>query len=110
MMAAMGSHMFAIEKGTINYLLFNNAITYQILHAIVVLGICTIKKNNFWLKSAIYSFLLGILFFSGGIYLLVLHGKTAWSWITPVGGSLLILAWLNLSIFAFTGLLKSNKE
>jgi len=100
-LAAMGSHVFHIERGTINYLLFNNAVTYQLLHAILVLWLASLKRETFWIKSAIISMILGILLFSGGLYLLVIHGKTFISWITPVGGSLLILGWLNLCILGF---------
>ncbi|VAW40756.1 hypothetical protein MNBD_GAMMA01-1670, partial [hydrothermal vent metagenome] len=89
-LAAMGSHVLNLEKGSVNYLLFNNAVIYQLLHAILVLWLSTLKQVNFWIKSAIYSMLLGILLFSGGLYILVIYGKTYISWITPVGGSLLI--------------------
>lgn len=101
MLAAMGSHVFHVERGTVNYLLFNNAVLYQLLHAILILWLANLKPQHFWIKSAIISMLLGILLFSGGLYLLVLYGKTAISWITPVGGSLLILGWLNLCIVGF---------
>ncbi|MBL4659223.1 MAG: DUF423 domain-containing protein [Alcanivoracaceae bacterium] len=110
MLAALGSHLFHIEKGSINYLLFNNAVTYQLLHAILVLWLSTIKQTNFWIKSAIYSLLLGILLFCGGLYILVIYGKTMLSWITPVGGSFLILAWLNLSISGFQKIFKSEEK
>lgn len=100
-LAAMGSHVFHIERGTVNYLLFNNAVTYQLVHAILLLWLTSLKVSNFWIKSAIISMLLGILLFSGGLYLLVIHGKSVISWITPVGGSLLILGWLNLCIIGF---------
>lgn len=108
MFAAMGSHAFHIERGSVNYLLFNNAVIYQLLHAILLLWLSSLKQVNFWIKSAIISMLLGILLFSGGLYILVLHGKTALSWITPVGGSLLVLGWLNLSISGFQRLFKND--
>lgn len=107
-LAAMGSHVFHIQRGSVSYLLLNNAVMYQLLHAILVLWLSTLKHPNFWIKSAIISMLLGILLFSGGLYLLVLHGKSALSWITPVGGSLLVLGWLNLSISGFQTFFKKN--
>lgn len=105
-LAAMGSHIFHIEKGSINYLLFNNAVTYQLLHSILVLWLSSLKQIDFWIKSAIISMLIGILLFSGGLYVLVIYGKSVISWITPVGGSLLVLGWLNLSISGFKKLYK----
>ena len=107
-LAAMGSHIFHIEKGSVNYLLFNNAVIYQLLHAILILWLASLKQTNFWIRSAIYSMLLGILLFSGGLYVLVIYGKTVISWITPIGGSLLVLGWLNLSISGFQKLFKAE--
>ena len=107
-LAAMGSHVFQIERDSVNGILFNNAVTYQILHAILILWLSTLKQQNFWIKSAIYSFILGILLFCGGLYVLVIQGNTAISWITPVGGSLLILGWLNLSISGISKFIKSD--
>lgn len=110
LLAAAGGHILDIEKGSINYLLFNNAVMYQLLHAILLLWLSTFHQVSFWIKSAIISLLLGIFLFCGGLYLLVISGKTALSWITPVGGSFLILAWLNLSISAFLKVFKSESK
>ncbi|HHL31920.1 MAG TPA: DUF423 domain-containing protein [Oceanospirillales bacterium] len=108
-LAALGGHILHIEKGSVNYLLFNNAVTYQLLHAILILGLSAYKQRNFWIRSAIFSMLFGVLLFSGGLYVLVIVGKTAFSWITPVGGSLLILGWLNLSIAGFQKFFNTDK-
>jgi uncharacterized membrane protein YgdD (TMEM256/DUF423 family) len=108
MLAAAGGHLFNIEKGSVNYLLFNNAVTYQLLHAILILGLSFLKSINFWIKSAIISLIVGVLLFSGGLFILVIWGKTNMSWITPVGGSLLILGWLNLCISGFGKLFKKD--
>jgi uncharacterized membrane protein YgdD (TMEM256/DUF423 family) len=108
-LAALGSHLLHIEKGSANYLLFNNAVIYQLLHAILILGLSSFKQTNFWIRSAIFSMLLGVLLFSGGLYVLVIVGKTAFSWITPVGGSLLILGWLNLSIAGYQNFFNTDK-
>lgn len=106
--AAMGNHIFHIERGSVNGILFNNAVIYQLLHAILVLWLSSLKQQRFWIKSATYSFILGILLFCGGLYVLVIQGDTSMSWITPVGGSLLILGWLNLSISGIQKLIKPD--
>lgn len=107
-LAAMGSHVFHVERGSVEYLLFNNAVIYQILHSILTLWLSTLKTSAFWLRSAIISFLSGIFLFCGGLYLLVIYGKTPISWITPVGGSLLILGWLNLTIAGFNNRFRND--
>jgi uncharacterized membrane protein YgdD (TMEM256/DUF423 family) len=101
-LAAMGNHVFGFTPGTPAYGLFTNALMFQFLHAVVILWLAVqLKQPDFWLKSAALSFSLGILLFCGGIYLLLLLGKTPLSIITPIGGSLLILGWLNLTVYGF---------
>jgi len=101
-LAAMGNHVFGFTPGSPAYSLFVNALMFQFLHAVVILWLATqLKQPDFWLKSAGISFVLGILLFCGGIYLLLFVGKTALSVITPIGGSLLVLGWLNLTVYGF---------
>ncbi len=107
-LAAMGGHIFQIDRNSVNGLLFNNAVIYQLLHAVLVLWLSTLKQLNFWIKSAVYSFIFGILLFCGGLYILVIFGKTSLSLMTPIGGSLLILGWLNLCISGFQKITKPN--
>jgi uncharacterized membrane protein YgdD (TMEM256/DUF423 family) len=107
-LAAMGSHIFDIERGSARDSLFSYAVIFQLLHAILVLWLSTLKLQKFWIKSAIYSFIIGIFLFCGGIYILVVQGSTSISWITPLGGSLLILGWLNLSISGIQKLIKPD--
>ncbi len=100
-LAAMGSHFFKLDRSSELYLLFNNAVIFQLLHAILLLWLCSLKSSDFWIRSTILSMTLGVLLFCGGLYVLVLFGKSSFTWLIPVGGSLLILGWLNLSISGF---------
>jgi uncharacterized membrane protein YgdD (TMEM256/DUF423 family) len=100
-LGAMGRHVLGIESGSHSAVLFQHAYTYQLIHALLLIWVATHLEHGFWVRSAGYALCLGVLLFCGGLYLLVLVGKTPFSWITPVGGSLLILAWLNLVIHGF---------
>lgn len=56
-------------------------------------------KSKFILSILMQSatlFLLGILFFSGGCYFRALTASTALSYVPPVGGIILVLAWISL--------------
>lgn len=56
-------------------------------------------KSKFILSIPMQSatlFLLGILFFSGGCYFRALTASTALSYVPPVGGIILVLAWISL--------------
>ena len=85
------------------------AVRYQMYHAIVLLALCSFKT---WISDKsikrIFSLLVsGILCFSGSIYLLLflktthIIGLSGLGIVTPIGGILLILAWILLFIEAY---------
>ncbi|HEY9184797.1 MAG TPA: DUF423 domain-containing protein [Salegentibacter sp.] len=88
---------------------FETGVKYQIYHALLFLiiggsGISGVKKLN----SILYLLVAGVLLFSGSIYLLATNDLTGFDFrsialITPIGGTLLILAWLIL-VFKFFSL------
>lgn len=78
---------------------FEVGVRYQMYHAlaIVILGFVSVpaklKRVVFWF------FIVGILFFSGSIYLLSLNSILSFDagrigFITPIGGLLFIIGWL----------------
>ena len=77
---------------------FKTASYYQLLHglAIVMVGIQMAHRPRMMLTVAAWCFLLGIVFFSGSLYLLVLTGVTQFGVVAPAGGLLLIGGWIAL--------------
>lgn len=83
---------------------FETGVKYQIYHALFLLFLSAqnftsdkFNKTLFWLV------LLGVIFFSGSIYGLATNELTNFDfkmigWITPIGGTLLILSWALLFI------------
>ncbi len=106
-LGALGQHTFNVEPGTHAAMLFQHAYIYQLIHALLLIWIATNMSEGFWIKAAAVAISVGVLLFCGGIYLLVFVGKTGFSWITPLGGSMIILGWLNLVIHGFRKLRKS---
>lgn len=100
-LGALGQHALGLESGTKSYLLFQNAFIYQLIHALLLIWVATQLHHGFWLHAAALALSIGVLLFCGGLYLLVFWGKTPISWVTPFGGSLLILGWLNVVIHGF---------
>ncbi|MFT6715664.1 MAG: uncharacterized membrane protein YgdD (TMEM256/DUF423 family) [Saprospiraceae bacterium] len=94
---------------------FKTAVNYQMYHALFLLifGVLQSKYGK-KLTGVIYYFCtLGVLCFSGSIYFLVLnksfHFVEVSKWfalITPLGGALLISAWIFLGVY----LVKNVKE
>ncbi len=98
---AFGAHVLK-ESLTIDQLMsFETAVRYQIYHVIVLLFINTYKGYSIKQKNTIsYLFFIGILFFSGSIYLIQLTSitaKTIW-FITPLGGLFFIIGWISMIV------------
>lgn len=77
------------------------AVRYQLYHVFAVLFVNMYTGFSNALKQRLsLVFFIGILLFSGSIYAIYLAGvaaKTIW-FVTPLGGLLLIVGWLWLSI------------
>ncbi|MFD2825952.1 DUF423 domain-containing protein [Leeuwenhoekiella polynyae] len=79
---------------------FETGVRYQMYHAFLLLLTGTaLPLTEKAQKSTFYLILLGVLLFSGSIYLLTTKPLTeidisAIAWITPIGGALLISAWI----------------
>ena len=81
----------------------STALRYQQLHAVIIC-LLALAKESHWriakylsLQIASWLFILGTLLFSGSIYLSTWFTQTQWVKLAPLGGSLLMLAWLVLS-------------
>lgn len=79
---------------------FQLAVTYQLFHAITLLlvSVTGFFINNRYLLLSQLMFVVGILFFSGSLYLYVFTGTKMLGMITPIGGLLLIIAWLMFAV------------
>lgn len=77
---------------------FQTAVSYQFYHTLALLAIAIIamKFPSTWLHYSGYSMILGILLFSGSLYILCLTGMKWLGAITPLGGLAFILGWLFL--------------
>lgn len=83
---------------------FETGVKYQIYHALLFLVLGNLKQLGTKVSNLVFYLVgIGVLFFSGSIYLLSTNALTSFDFsvialITPLGGSLLILAWIILLI------------
>ena len=83
---------------------FETGVRYQMYHALFLLFVGSASFLNEKTKSTIfYLVLVGLLFFSGSIYGLATDSLTSFNFktigfITPIGGLLLISAWVVLVV------------
>ena len=79
---------------------FQTGVQYHMYHALALFGIGLLTlhfPNQTLLKIAGYLFLLGIVLFSGSLYVLALSGIRWLGAITPLGGVAFLAAWALLA-------------
>ena len=100
-LGAFGAHALKEVLTSDQLLSFETAVRYQMYHAIVLLFVNTFDGFSEKQKNTIsYIFFLGILFFSGSIYLIQLtsiSAKSIW-FVTPLGGLFFITGWISMIV------------
>ncbi len=105
---AFGAHALKERLSMTDLLNFETAVRYQMMHALALLGLGAVwhKLNIIWTRWAFHAWWIGIIFFSGSLYLLSTREFTGWtlSWIwpiTPLGGFLMVTGWVLLGLSAW---------
>lgn len=98
-LGAFGAHALQgmlIESGRVDT--YETAVLYHFVHTLglLAIGILIEQRNHIWLTRAAWAFTIGMLLFSGSLYILCFTGITWLGAITPFGGVLFILGWLFL--------------
>lgn len=80
--------------------IFETAVRYQATHALALLAVAILleRRPTGVLSGSGWAFTVGILVFSGSLYLLALTGVGRWGAVAPVGGTALILGWVLLAL------------
>lgn len=103
LLGAFSAHSLK-SKVSANYLdVFNTAAEYQMAHALVLLivYILMLKTPSACLKVGAWAFSMGLVVFSGSLYLLVLLDLPALGAVTPLGGIAFLVGWVSLLVFGF---------
>ena len=95
---AFGAHGLKNILSEYGTSIFNKAILYQMFHtiAILFLGLLNKLEPDLQLHLVGWSFLLGIILFSGSLYLLAITDIKLLGTITPIGGLFFIIGWVLL--------------
>jgi uncharacterized membrane protein YgdD (TMEM256/DUF423 family) len=93
---AHGLEDLLIQNGRLDT--FETAVKYQFYHSLALLLVGLLMHTNFshYLTWTINLFVIGILVFSGSLYVLSITNYTLLGAITPIGGVFFILGWLSL--------------
>ena len=101
-LGAFGAHGLKKLIGPEELSTFETGIKYQMYHALFLMVVSALPNVAAGSKQIVlYLVVLGLLLFSGSIYFLATNQLTSFDFrkigfITPIGGSLLIAAWIKL--------------
>ena len=79
---------------------FKTGAEYQMTHSLALLavGLLADRRASRSLTIAGGAFVVGIVLFSGSLYILTLTGVTKWGMVTPIGGVAFLVGWAALVI------------
>ncbi|GAF64379.1 hypothetical protein BTS2_1272 [Bacillus sp. TS-2] len=80
---------------------YQTGVQYHMIHGvgILIVGFLALKlTSSSLLNGAGWSFLIGIVLFSGSLYIMALTGITKLGAITPLGGLAFIVGWVLIAI------------
>lgn len=97
-LGAFGAHALKKVLSLEQLTTFETGVKYQMYHALFLLFIGLSELSQMAKKTIYYLIVVGVLFFSGSIYLLATNTLTSFDFkaigfITPIGGLLLIVGW-----------------
>jgi uncharacterized membrane protein YgdD (TMEM256/DUF423 family) len=106
-LGAFGAHALKETLTPEQLTSFETGVRYQMYHAFFLFFVASRKELSLKAQKVIYNLVLaGILFFSGSIYLLTTKSIShidfkIIGFVTPIGGLLLIFAWIVLFVTFF---------
>ncbi|PTQ72903.1 DUF423 domain-containing protein [Pseudomonas sp. GV071] len=102
-LGAFAAHGLKSKLSTEYLAVFQTGTHYQLIHALALLAVALLSLNlpGRLLTTAGWMFTLGIVLFSGSLYLLTLTGVSKLGIITPFGGLSFLAGWLCLGLAAW---------
>ncbi len=102
-LGAFGAHALKNTLDSYGQELWHKAVFYQMIHAAALLSMVLMRMATprLPLSPAFWSFVAGILLFSGSLYLLALTGVRALGAVTPFGGLAFLFGWGWLLVVGF---------
>jgi len=102
-MGAFGAHGLKAILTPEMMAVYQTGVTYQMWHSFGLITIALIRHQNLaskLLNWAGWLMFIGIILFSGSLYLLAFTQSLRFGMITPIGGVSFLLAWLLICIYS----------
>ena len=95
-LGAFGAHALKDQLSVYGQSIYDKAIFYQMFHSLAILFVSVLQYSvsDLDLSICVWMFFLGIILFSGSLYILALSNVKWLGAITPIGGMFFIISWL----------------
>ena len=99
-LGAFGAHALKAIRDEYHLKVFHTGVDYQFFHtfALALVALLLQQGDSSWLRASGHAFWIGILVFSGSLYLLTLTQVGKWGAVTPLGGMSFLVGWILLFI------------
>ena len=96
-LGALGAHALQTRLSAAQLASWDTAVKYHLVHSVALLALALFAaQSERSIQLPAWAFTLGILLFSGSIYLLLLTGQRWLGPVTPIGGLCFIAGWISL--------------
>ena len=94
-LGAFGAHALRARLSPQSLEVFETGVRYQMYHAFAVLivALALVRLDGWIVRTAGWLFTVGIVLFSGSLYVVALSGIRAFGAITPIGGLAFLAGW-----------------
>jgi uncharacterized membrane protein YgdD (TMEM256/DUF423 family) len=102
-LGAFGAHGLRGRLSPEMMAVFQTGVQYHMYHALAMILVSAMmgRMGGWLIHTAGWSFLAGIVLFSGSLYALSISGVTMLGAITPIGGLAFLVGWACLAFAAF---------
>jgi len=97
-LGAFGAHALKDQLNEYSVSIYEKAVLYQMFHSLAILISTLIGETiqNIDVSLSIWFFVIGIVLFSGSLYVLAITNIKWLGMITPIGGMFFIVGWILL--------------
>ncbi len=99
-LGAFGAHGLRGRLSPEMLAVFETGVRYHLYHALILVALVMGRMSGRLIQTAGWSFVAGIVLFSGSLYALALSGVTILGAVTPIGGLAFLVGWACLAFAA----------
>ena len=100
LLGAFGAHALKNSLSPEMLAVYKTGVEYQFYHALglLLIGLIGFRLNSKWIQVSAILLIVGIILFSGSLYILSISGFKIIGAITPIGGISFVAGWICLII------------